>query len=459
MAKGVDLVGWRSCAKQRELGSKRFAVTLKKLGRQALAGRAMGPQSATAVARTPEQRRRLQQAQEARQALATFDEGTPECPTCPISESKPFGCYLAVDFPIDAVAETALFRYFTSKLEDENSAAFGIYRDLVSKAPSSGTLRHTSRGPTGDLAELRAPLFKEWGFLMWKKRVDSAQLLGSLFFNHTRLGLISVFSVFWDGFIEHARASTPSFDASPSLVQPEALSEFLRGGGAGGTRARTRACRSSSRATPRRWGSDAEARPARRGRRRAGVRPARWPRSWAAMTRTPFRTASLSRSSSPGPPAAPALPREAASVPQQPLGRRCLRRRGGRAPATLTVSPGVPMPVATPSPAPPPADAPPGPSSSRAAAARRQGRRLPCFAARAAVARSRGGARRGARARRGDPVGLGQGGRVERQRQLPRIPEVARRRGRSALPPRRSCATGSSSWSATPMARRCRAAR
>jgi hypothetical protein len=61
---------------------------------------------------------------------------------------------------------------------------------------------------------------------MWKKRVDSAQLLGSLFFNHTRLGLISVFSTFWDGFVEHARASTPDFDASPSLVQLEALSEF-----------------------------------------------------------------------------------------------------------------------------------------------------------------------------------------------------------------------------------------
>jgi hypothetical protein len=226
MAKGVDLVGFRSCAKQRELGSKRFAVMLKKLGRQAQVGRSIPPPSMSAVARTPEQRRRLQQAQELHQAAVTFAEGTPECPECPISEGKPFGCYLAVDFPIDAAAETALFAYFTSQLEDERSASFGIHRDLVSKVPSSGTPWHTSRGPTGDLAELRAPLFKEWGFLMWKKRVDSAQLLASLFFNQTRLGLISVFSTFWDGFVEHARAHAPDFDSSPSLVQLEALSEF-----------------------------------------------------------------------------------------------------------------------------------------------------------------------------------------------------------------------------------------
>ncbi len=225
MAKSLDLVGWRACAKQRELGPKRFTVTLKKIGRQAAAGRSLPPPPAGGeVGLTPDQRRRVQANQELRQAAATFSQGTPECPTCPIGDAKPYGCWIGVDCPIDAVAEKALFDYFTSQLDDERSPAFGIWRDIVSKSPSSGTPWHTDRGPTGDLAELDAPLVKEWGFLMWKKRVDSAQILGTLFFSQKRLGLISAFTQFWEGFIEHARAGSRGFDGS--MKQLEAVSEF-----------------------------------------------------------------------------------------------------------------------------------------------------------------------------------------------------------------------------------------
>lgn len=229
MAKSVDLVGWRSCTKQRELGPKRFAITLKKLAHQATGGRSLPPPSSSvgaSIALTPEQRRRQQANQELRQAAVSFEQGTPECPTCPISDGKAYGCYVAIECPIDAVAEVALFRYFTAQLDDERSAGFGIHRDLVAKVPSQGTPWHTDRGPTGDLAELETPLVKEWGFLLWKKRVDSAQLLGSLFFNQKRIGLISTFAVFWEGFVKEARATTTDFDGSPSLVQLEALSHF-----------------------------------------------------------------------------------------------------------------------------------------------------------------------------------------------------------------------------------------
>lgn len=226
MSKSVDLVGWRACAKQRELGPKRFAVTLKKMGRQAAAGRSLPPLAGNAMGLTPEQRRRLQQHQELRQAAATFDQGTPECAACPIADAKPYGCWFGIDCPIDASAEKALFEYFTSQLQDERSPAFGIWRDIASKAPSSGTPWHTDRGPTGDLAELENPLVKEWGILMWKKRVDSAQLLGALFFSQKRLGLISVFTQFWEGFIEHARTSGADFSGSATLKQFEGLSEF-----------------------------------------------------------------------------------------------------------------------------------------------------------------------------------------------------------------------------------------
>jgi hypothetical protein len=222
MSTGIDVVGWRACAKQVELGPKRFATLLKKIGRQAADARALGPAS-SAVAVTPEQRRRLQVQQELRQALAQFDQGTPECKACPISDGKPFGCYTAIDFPIDADAETALFRYFAAQLDAERSTGAVLYRDVVSKVPQ-GTAWHTDRGPAGTLSELETAIVKEWGFLLWKKRVDSAQLLASLFFTQRRTGLISALAQFWEGFVKEARATAPSFDGSKTLLALEALS-------------------------------------------------------------------------------------------------------------------------------------------------------------------------------------------------------------------------------------------
>jgi hypothetical protein len=226
MSKGIDFVGWRSCAKQAELGPKRFVLTLKKIGRAATTARSIPPPASSPVAVTPEQRRRLQVQQEMQQARAQFDQGTPECKACPIGGGKPYGCWVGVDFPIDADAETALFRYFTAQLDDERSPGALIYRDVVAKAPAKGTPWHTDRGPGGELAELEAPLVKEWGMLLWKKRLDSAQILGSLFFNQRRLGLISGLAQFWEGFVKEARETAPAFDQSTTLRQLEAVNEL-----------------------------------------------------------------------------------------------------------------------------------------------------------------------------------------------------------------------------------------
>jgi hypothetical protein len=223
--KSVDLVGWRTCARQKEWGPKRFALTLKKISRQAAhAGSLPPPPNAATL--TADQRKRLQQHQEIRQAAAVFNQGTPECAACGLSNGKPYGCHATVDYPIDATAERALFEFFSENVQQEDSTTFGIWRDLVAKVPGKGTAWHTDRGPTGSLAELDEPLAKEWGFLMWKKRIDSAQILGSLFFNQTRISLISAFAKFWEEFIEHARRTVPDFESSKSLMQLEALAEF-----------------------------------------------------------------------------------------------------------------------------------------------------------------------------------------------------------------------------------------
>ena len=220
--KGVDFIGWRMCAQQKEWGPKRFALTLKKIGRQAAEIRGVqAPQNP----RTPEQRRQLQLYQEAAQGAAVFSKGTPECKECSLSNGQPYGCYAFIDYPIDSTAERALFEYFSANVAEEGHITASLYRDLMSKVPPKGTAWHTDRGPAGSLAELDDPLVKEWGFLMWKKRVDSAQILGSLFFNQTKMVLVAAFAKFWDQFMEWAEANS-DVSGSTTLQQFRLVSEF-----------------------------------------------------------------------------------------------------------------------------------------------------------------------------------------------------------------------------------------
>jgi len=221
--KGVDFIGWRMCAQQKEWGPKRFALTLKKIGRQAAEVR--GVQAPTATGRTPEQRRQLQAYQEASQSATIYAKGTPECKECELSGGNSYGCHVFVTYPIDSIAERALFDFFTNNIQDDNHICTSLYRDIVSKTASKGTAWHTDRGPAGSLAELDSPLVKEWGFLMWKKRVDSAQILGSLFFNQTKTVLLNAFGKFWEQFIDWAR-NNAEFDGSPTLQQLAGLQEF-----------------------------------------------------------------------------------------------------------------------------------------------------------------------------------------------------------------------------------------
>ncbi len=229
--KGVDLVGWRTCARQKEWGPKRFILTLKKIGRQAAEAESLGPAPVNAGSLTPAQRARFQATNELRQSAALYKEGTPECSDCPISLSRGFGCHVYVDYPIDAIAERALFSFFDQHVQEERHPCAGIYRELISKLPAK-TAWHTDRGPAGSLAELDAPLVKEWGFLMWKKHVDSAQILASLFFTQKSAGIIGVFARFWDEFIEDARKGGADFASSKTLTQFEKVQAFYDSVGA-----------------------------------------------------------------------------------------------------------------------------------------------------------------------------------------------------------------------------------
>lgn len=222
--KGVDLVGWRTCQRQKEWGPKRFVLTLKKIGRQAEEAASLGPAPINPGALTPAQRARFQASLEVRQGAALYNEGTPECRDCPLSGGRAYGCHVYVDYPIDAIAEKALFSFFDKHVTEERHPCAGIYRELIAKQPPK-TAWHSDRGPAGSLAELDAPLVKEWGFLMWKKRIDSAQILASLFFTQKSAGLIGVFARFWDEFIEDAR-KTSDIGSSKTLQQLEKVQTF-----------------------------------------------------------------------------------------------------------------------------------------------------------------------------------------------------------------------------------------
>jgi len=221
--KGVDLVGWRTCGKQKELGPKRFALTLKKIGRMAAELKELPPPAGPA--HTPDQRKRLQQYEELKQGAAIFQQGTPECRECGLSNGQAYSCYTFIDYPIDADTERTLFEFFTATMAQDGSPSAGIYRDIVSKVRADGTAWHRDRGPSGSLAELDSPIVKESGFLMWKKRVDSAQLLSALFFNQTRATIISIFAKFWEDFLEYA-GNKPEFEGSKTMQQIVLLSEF-----------------------------------------------------------------------------------------------------------------------------------------------------------------------------------------------------------------------------------------
>lgn len=224
--KGVDLTIFKSCAKQRELGPKRFAMHLKKIGRAAKAAPDTPARQSAAAGLSPERRKQLALYQEIHADAAVFAQGTPECAACNVSGGKPFGCYYNVSYPIDSVAERALFEFFTSQIGTDGTTCEGLYRDIVSKIPPSGTAWHKSRGPTGDLAEADDVFKKEWGFLMWKKRVDSAQILASLFFSQRRLGVIAAFHKLWSEFSQHAQANVASSGGSPTMLELLGLEDF-----------------------------------------------------------------------------------------------------------------------------------------------------------------------------------------------------------------------------------------
>lgn len=225
---GVDLIGWRSCAKQRELGHGRFVQLVRSMGTavELLPTVPQLPSESAAV--SPDRKRQLQQYREIREAAAIHAQGTPECPTCPISGGRPYGCYRFVHRPFDEISERSIFDFFVSEVATERSICDQLYKELVSTAAPSGTPWHTDRGPDAGHAQLAQPLEHKWGFILSRKRIDSAQILGVLFFTQKRLGLIAAFARFWREFFQFARARGVQVAASSTLMELSEVQHFYQ---------------------------------------------------------------------------------------------------------------------------------------------------------------------------------------------------------------------------------------
>ena len=208
---GADLIGWRDCELQRSLGPRGFLGKLKmKSYLRVIEAQVPEPQrESVEVTVVVNDRERALTYREIRDEAATFQHGIPACAQCPLSAGQPLGCYHFVTYPVDEAFEELAFELFTSQLPVEDSISDQIYQDIVSKQPRD-TSWHTRRGPQGALARRPRPLVHSWGGLFSRKKVDSAQLLASLFIPLESPALVVGYARFWHELVAFADARLAS---------------------------------------------------------------------------------------------------------------------------------------------------------------------------------------------------------------------------------------------------------
>jgi len=220
---GADIVGFIGCPLQNSLGLDGFLAKLK-----------LRTYKVQIEERVPAHQRSQLKVEVAGSNRATqmltydgivrevsdFEQGIPECANCPISGGRPIGCYRYIKYPIDSLFEKTVFEFFVSQLPIRDSICAQIYQDITSNVPLDSPW-HTERGfseegvVAGALAMLPKPFVHEWQEGNLRKRVDSAQVLSSLFISLDRPALTVAYVSFWQQFIEFARdrvTNSPTFD-------------------------------------------------------------------------------------------------------------------------------------------------------------------------------------------------------------------------------------------------------
>jgi hypothetical protein len=224
---GVDIIGWRNCSLQEQLGPEGFLGKLKLRAYRRIVEEQI-PEEKRAETKikvkvTGKPDRELSYSEICKE-LGEFLKGIPECHTCPLSKNhQPLRCYYYISYPIDTLTEKLLFEFFTNQLDVPASESRWLYDEVFSQIDRE-TSFHTARGGsneshTATLAELEQPLSFFWEEKGEKKSVDSAQLLTALFF-YPHKDLIDYIN-FLVGFFSWLDAQN-----EPSLVTGQTLAEM-----------------------------------------------------------------------------------------------------------------------------------------------------------------------------------------------------------------------------------------
>ncbi|MDP3507096.1 MAG: hypothetical protein Q8T09_03825 [Candidatus Melainabacteria bacterium] len=207
---GADIVGWITCPLQRGLGVQGFFWKMKlvvmKRSIESNFSAATRSQAKVKLFGTNRQWHQLTY-QDILRELAGFEEGIPQCASCPISSGHTLGCYKSVTYPVDEHFERLVFDFFVSQLSIKDSICSQIYSDIVSRYPASGTPWHLQRGPAGSggLARLGKPLERKLGGFFSRDSIDSAQILGSLFISLESPAMAVGYVRFWTQLMEFSR--------------------------------------------------------------------------------------------------------------------------------------------------------------------------------------------------------------------------------------------------------------
>ena len=200
---GADMIGWRNCQLQQQLGMDEFLWRLK-----------LSSMKHAVIQQVPEQQRfavqitlqrlnrdtRNYSFQDILDDLGDFENGIPECAQCPISSGRTIGCYRYITYPIDAEFERILFEFFLSQFQIDGSACNQIYSNIISHIPADNYWQ-SQRGQNGSLATLPKSLEHKFG----GKQVDSSQVLSGILLPLDSPGMIAVYGTFWVDFVGFCR--------------------------------------------------------------------------------------------------------------------------------------------------------------------------------------------------------------------------------------------------------------
>jgi hypothetical protein len=216
---GADVIGWRSCPLQRSLGRDEFLHKLKLRAYRRTAeslAQPSDPTKCTVRIRTLGRGIRTTTLQEIIDELGDFEQGIPDCHTCPVSAGKVLGCYAYLTYPIDEPAESSVFQYVVEGAAQTDSMARWMVDEVISHLARDPM--DLPRGPSpGMVAARTEPIEATVPSRDGELPIDSSMVLDALRLSLDECDNIEAYARFYGGFFAWLDAAGGV--ASPSLSE------------------------------------------------------------------------------------------------------------------------------------------------------------------------------------------------------------------------------------------------